>query len=1216
MRRIWVVFAAILITLPILSFGQWMMEITRPGATFPYQFGTNILATDGFDTVSFVIGSDTVTMDGGAPPAPPAGFYGAFPISDPAYPMITYLARDMRGIVDTVLWEFDVSWAGGGSVPETLNWSTSALPSAYGRIMMDTLSDMSTAFNMNTTSSFVIEHYPLTIYWQFIAGAETTDTEPPYTANWYPVCGDSDVAVDIDSVSVDILDAMSGVDESTISISGMGFDVTMLATITPISGGYHISYHPTVAFPYDFDIPISISADDNASNHMTDNCTFHTETSGTVGYTLSGFVYDAVSLAPIDSAAILDGTMTYGTTSDDTGYYEITDIPDGTYIFNCAKIGYGAVVDTITISGADVSHDFYLTSSDTTVDISGTVSDISGSIDGAIVTATWGTNSVSDTTGSSGAYLLSNVRGGTPVVIIAEHTGYVSDTVGPIIFTVDSTIDFVLTAITPETYSVSGTITLEGASTHSGTQVILSGGTIDDTTMTAVTGGYSFSDIPAGTYTLSASHTGYISVDTTITVVDADVTMSFELAAEPVTLMPPRNASATTDYAWYTFISWDAPMEPGEYEMDHYTGDAASYFYVMNSSDIGLGVDFVSPGSEYVVSRVRVATYNQLNGEPIATAHVVVGDQDFTEIDHATTTTYAETWWMEVPFSSLSVPDTFTVSVFNDETSIYDTLDVLATTTAGSGDGAYSWYHDATGWTLLGDIAGYEDYGFMIEVYMTNVFTGRVVALEPITVFRPVYGAGTVERRSSDPLGLARKIRLAPPDINAAPVEHTLYRTFSPMDVTGYNIYRGSAPFTSTTDPGVEMIHTTTADTLYYFDSDITPEDTVYYGITAIYPEGESPLSEVVPGYALEIRPARQILIFDYDGGDSLAENGTMDEAEWLYEYLQYIGVPADSIYLSEQNEFIQHFFPYTDYISYSDDTRYSTIFWVTGAYPASYFMYSGGGDSLIWIDFMNYGGNLYVEGVDFAWYMIESGNCPTLGWIMGADFYHDGWPIDTTSSSVSDTTGNVDSLTIIAPSFFGDGAEFTMDYNTNTLADLFVDVLTPITGAQTLMRSQTDVPDSVGDGARMIYYDAGVYKSVLSSIYLGAMVDGLEYPELRTHILGGILNAFGIPNSYVNEKPAQKPETAVLLGNKPNPFNASTAISFKLPSSDNITLEVLDISGKVVKNLANGNIASGIHTIVWNGKDNGGQDMPSGFYTYKLTTSNGTFSGRMALVK
>ena len=1217
MRRIWVVFAAILFALPLVSFGQWIFDVTRPGAPLPYQFGTDSLATDGFDTTTIVIGSDTVSLDGAAPPPPMSGISAYFPIDDPGFPLITALLRDMRGIADTVQWGFYVSWIGSGSEPETLMWNTSSLPSSYGVIYMDTLADMSTAFDMSTRSNFVIEHYPLTIYWQFIAGAETTDTEPPYATNWYPTCGDDDVPVDIDSISVDILDAMSGVDESSISISVMGFDVTMLATITEITGGYHIAYHPTDDLPYDLDIPISISADDSAGNHMSENCTFHTETSGATGHKLSGFVYDTTTGAPLDGAAIMDITLTYGTTSDDTGYYEITNIPDGEYVFTCARTGYGSVTDTITISGADEVHNFYLRSSDTLVDISGTVEDESGDpINEAIITATWGTGSATDTSASDGTYLLSDVLGGTPVLLVASHEGYISDTVGPIMFTEDSTINFVLVSTSPETYTVSGTITLEDASVHSGTQVILSGGTIDDTTTTAVTGAYSFSDIPPGTYTLSASHDGYVSVDTTVVVTDADVTVSFELEEEPAILMPPRNASATTDFAWYILISWDAPMEPGEIEMHHYTGDAASYFFVMHSADIGLGVKFVSPGSEYVVSRVRVATYNQMNGEPIATAKVIVGDKDFTEIDDGTTSTYAETWWMEVPFSSLTVPDTFTVSVFNDETSVYDTLDVLATNTTGSGDGAYSWYHDATGWSLLGDFAGYEDYGFMIEVYMTNVFTGRTIALDPITVYRPVYGAYPVGKRSDDPLGLTRKIRIAPPDINAEPAGYPMYRTFSPMDVTGYRVYRSTDPFTSTTDPGVEMIYETTADTLYYFDTEVEPEDTVYYGITALYPEGESPLSEVVPGYALEIRPSTQILIFDYDGGDTLAENGTMDEAEWLYEYLQYIGVPAESIYLSEQDEFIQHFFPYTDYISYFDDIRYSTIFWVTGAYPNSFFMYSGGGDSLIWIEYMNYGGNLYIEGVDFAWYMIDQGSCPTLGWLMGADFYHDGHPINPSASGVTDTTGNVDELTVIAPSFFGDAEEFTFDYNTNTLADLFVDVLEPITGAQALMRSQTDVPDSVGDGVRMVYFDAGVYKSVLSSIYLGAMVDGLEYPELRTHILGGILDAFGIDNSYVNEKPSSKPEVAILLGNTPNPFNASTEIFFKLPENDDITLEVLDVNGRVVRNLVSGDMSGGVHSIIWDGRDDSGTNMPSGIYTYRLTTSTGTLSGRMALVK
>ncbi|MBU1637381.1 T9SS type A sorting domain-containing protein, partial [bacterium] len=52
---------------------------------------------------------------------------------------------------------------------------------------------------------------------------------------------------------------------------------------------------------------------------------------------------------------------------------------------------------------------------------------------------------------------------------------------------------------------------------------------------------------------------------------------------------------------------------------------------------------------------------------------------------------------------------------------------------------------------------------------------------------------------------------------------------------------------------------------------------------------------------------------------------------------------------------------------------------------------------------------------------------------------------------------------------------------------------------------------------------------------------------------------------------------------NYPNPFNPSTTISFELARAANITLSVYDVLGREVARLADGKLASGLHTIEWN---------------------------------
>ncbi len=63
-----------------------------------------------------------------------------------------------------------------------------------------------------------------------------------------------------------------------------------------------------------------------------------------------------------------------------------------------------------------------------------------------------------------------------------------------------------------------------------------------------------------------------------------------------------------------------------------------------------------------------------------------------------------------------------------------------------------------------------------------------------------------------------------------------------------------------------------------------------------------------------------------------------------------------------------------------------------------------------------------------------------------------------------------------------------------------------------------------------------------------------------------------------------------------PNPFNSTTTISFSLPSNVEVSVEVFDLSGRLVETLLSGKTASGEHRIAWR---TGSQ--PSGVYYVQL---------------
>ncbi|RKZ27773.1 hypothetical protein DRQ26_02505, partial [bacterium] len=104
--------------------------------------------------------------------------------------------------------------------------------------------------------------------------------------------------------------------------------------------------------------------------------------------------------------------------------------------------------------------------------------------------------------------------------------------------------------------------------------------------------------------------------------------------------------------------------------------------------------------------------------------------------------------------------------------------------------------------------------------------------------------------------------------------------------------------------------------------------------------------------------------------------------------------------------------------------------------------------------------------------------------------------------------------------------------------------------------------------------------------------------------------------NALGTEANGKLPEKFSLAANVPNPFNASTDITFALPVKSNVTLEVMDVSGRIIKTLVDGEIESGIHTIRWNGTDNTGAEVSSGVYFYRLRTDAYSETRKMMLVK
>jgi len=94
------------------------------------------------------------------------------------------------------------------------------------------------------------------------------------------------------------------------------------------------------------------------------------------------------------------------------------------------------------------------------------------------------------------------------------------------------------------------------------------------------------------------------------------------------------------------------------------------------------------------------------------------------------------------------------------------------------------------------------------------------------------------------------------------------------------------------------------------------------------------------------------------------------------------------------------------------------------------------------------------------------------------------------------------------------------------------------------------------------------------------------------------------------------KPKSFHLDQNYPNPFNPQTTIRFNLNRAEEVSLNIYDIQGKKIQNLIRGRYTSGIHRVIWDGRDEVGNKASSGVYLYVLQTQEEILTRKMIMVR
>ncbi len=124
-----------------------------------------------------------------------------------------------------------------------------------------------------------------------------------------------------------------------------------------------------------------------------------------------------------------------------------------------------------------------------------------------------------------------------------------------------------------------------------------------------------------------------------------------------------------------------------------------------------------------------------------------------------------------------------------------------------------------------------------------------------------------------------------------------------------------------------------------------------------------------------------------------------------------------------------------------------------------------------------------------------------------------------------------------------------------------------------------------------------------------------IEWGMFRNNLLNtGMYESSGV--GIVEESQMFDTGTACLFQNSPNPFSRSSVICYQVQGTENVTLKVYDIVGKLVVTLVDEIQCSGDHSVIWDGRTSSGVEVSTGVYLYRLESGSSVSTREMVLIR
>jgi hypothetical protein len=203
--------------------------------------------------------------------------------------------------------------------------------------------------------------------------------------------------------------------------------------------------------------------------------------------------------------------------------------------------------------------------------------------------------------------------------------------------------------------------------------------------------------------------------------------------------------------------------------------------------------------------------------------------------------------------------------------------------------------------------------------------------------------------------------------------------------------------------------------------------------------------------------------------------------------------------------------------------------------------------------------------------------------------------PVELSSFTAVFSYQNFSNLTWVTQSETGVNGFYIYRNTSDDLAT--AEIISPMISATNTSQPQTYIYTDTE------LYDSGTYYYWLQNVDF----DGSVFHH----------GPISVVNSNTQDNPAPPaPLLTDLEAIYPNPFNPTAFIPFSLANEANVSFQIYNPRGQIVRHIDLGTKAAGKHRITWDGRDSRGGILPNGVYYIRMNAGNSSFQRKALLLK